>query len=61
MPEPPKPLSPKELADLLKELDRVMDEAADLRREVTRQLEEQRHRQLQKLSPVSRRPARKSR
>lgn len=54
MPDPRPPLSAKELADLIEELDRVMKEAATLRREVTKQLEEQRHRQQQKLSPESR-------
>jgi hypothetical protein len=57
MPPTPKPLSRKDLADLLAELDRVMEEASTLRREVTRQLEEQRNRQQQQLSPTSRKPS----
>jgi hypothetical protein len=53
----PKPLSPKDLAELLAELDQVMEEASTLRREVTRQLDEQRQRQQQHLSPAARKPA----
>jgi hypothetical protein len=35
----------RELADLIRKLDAVMDEAASLRLEVTRQFTEQRHQQ----------------
>jgi hypothetical protein len=61
MADPPKSLSPKELADLIKELDQVLTEAANLRHEVTRQLEEHYQRQQQKLTAATRRAAAKHR
>ncbi|HEX5107341.1 MAG TPA: hypothetical protein VFV95_02795 [Vicinamibacterales bacterium] len=57
MADPPKPLSPKELADLIEELDQVLAEASNLRRQVTRQLEEHHQRQQQKLTAATRRAA----
>jgi hypothetical protein len=52
-------LSADELQAVLKRLDDVMAEAAELRREVTRQLGEQRSRTQQKITPTS--PAKTSR
>jgi hypothetical protein len=54
---PPRmPLSPDELAELLRRLDEVMDEAQRLRQQVTRQLAEQRGSQQQRITlPASRR------
>jgi hypothetical protein len=48
-------LDPEELAIILARLDQVMDEAARLRREVTRQLAETRGRDQQRLSSARRR------
>ena len=49
------PLTPERLAQLLDKLTDVMDEAARLRREVTRQLSEQRRSVQQKVTPARRR------
>jgi hypothetical protein len=53
-------LTPEELNAVLKRLDAVMQEAEELRREVTRQLQEQRSRFKQKVTPPSP-PARRTR
>jgi hypothetical protein len=55
MPSDRQPLTPERLAQLLEKLNDVMGEAARLRREVTRQLAEQRHSVEQKLTPPRRR------
>jgi len=49
------PLTPERLAQLLEKLSEVMDEAARLRREVTRQLTEQRRGVQQNVNPARRR------
>jgi hypothetical protein len=49
------PISPEKLRQVLDRLDDVLSEAARLRKEVIRQLGEQRSRQQQHLSPVRRR------
>jgi hypothetical protein len=51
------PLTPERLAQLLHKLDEVMGEAARLRREITRQLDDQRRSVQQKLTPGHRRGA----
>lgn len=56
---PDRTLSPEELAALVDELDRVMEEASRLRREVTRQLEEQRDGQQQTITPLGSRRRKK--
>jgi hypothetical protein len=48
-------LTPERLAQLLAKLNDVMGEAARLRREVTRQLDEQRRTIQQKLTPARKR------
>jgi hypothetical protein len=48
-------LTPERLAQLLEKLNDVMGEAARLRREITRQLEEQRRTIQQKLTPARKR------
>jgi hypothetical protein len=55
MPETSIPLSPEELAYLIKKLDAVMEEAANLRSQVTRQLV-QHYEQRQPLPPTRKRP-----
>jgi hypothetical protein len=52
------PLGPDALGDLLQKLNEVMDEAERLRREVSRQLSEQRAGQQQQLTETSRRKRR---
>ena len=51
----PKPLTPKQLSEVLARLDAVMNEAARLRRQITRQMADDRRRQQQKLSADPRR------
>lgn len=56
---PRRPLTPAQLAETLQRLEDVMDEAARLRREITKQMAEQKQHQQQKVS-VTRRPRKRS-
>ena len=49
------PLTPERLSELLNRLDEVMTEAARLRREITRQLNNQRRDQQQKVTVTGKR------
>jgi hypothetical protein len=51
------PLTPERLSELLSRLDDVMTEAARLRRQITRQLNDRRRQDQQKLTPTRKRRA----